>query len=287
MEHGLFAGEFADWWENTTSIAGKKDNVGWVVVGDAGNQGILNILNRISARKVSFQSNDLKRIDKPSSVLSQGRVIIIDDTGLGIKNNILKDRTESNSIENIRLFFSRQTNAFGIATSLNIEDTIVTPAVLVVSDQSTLGISREGGLASTRETEEDSYVSILSLVGRRMQSQDVMLDWHFVEEHSEDTLLHLTGIFSTEDDHLLLGEVDGDGGRRSHTSSISVGWEGTSIVDDIVRMETLEFFRTGANQHVAHEKSVIGTRRDNPHADSVALVPSCKAVDDVDSFPSV
>lgn len=37
-----------------------------------------------------------------------------------------------------------------------------------------------------------------------------MLNGHLVEENGEDTLLHLTSVLSTKDDHLLLGEVDGD-----------------------------------------------------------------------------
>jgi hypothetical protein len=32
---------------------------------------------------------------------------------------------------------------------------------------------------------------------------------------------------------------------------------------------------------------VVGARADDAHADAVALVPSCEAVDDVDAIPGV
>lgn len=82
--------------------------------------------------------------------------------------------------------------------------------MLVVTDQSTVGVGGEGGLASSGQTEEEGDIAILALVGGRVQGQDVVLDGHLVEENSEDALLHLTGVLGTQDDHLLLGEVDGD-----------------------------------------------------------------------------
>jgi len=65
---------------------------------------------------------------------------------------------------------------------------------------------------------------------------------HLVEENGEDSLLHLTGILGTEDDHFLVGKVDGHRGRRGHTSSVSVGWEGTTIVNCVIRVESLQLF---------------------------------------------
>ena len=99
-------------------------------------------------------------------------------------------------------------------TTLNVENTTVTPAVLIITNQSTVGVGRQGGLAGTRQAEEDSDISVLALVGRGVQRQDVVLDGHLVEENGENTLLHLSGVLSTEDDHFLLGKVDGDRGAE-------------------------------------------------------------------------
>lgn len=167
-----------------------------MLIGLAGDLSVLDVLDGVSA----------------TSILSQGDVVIVDLTCDGVKDNVLKDGAEADSVVDIGLLLSGEANALSIAATLDVEDTLVGPAVLVVTDQSTLGISRQGGLAGTRQTEEERNIALLTLVGRRVQSQDVVLDRHLVEQNSEDTLLHLTGILSTEDDHLLLAKVDGDGG---------------------------------------------------------------------------
>lgn len=226
-------------------------------------------------------------INIPAGVLGKGGVIVVNLTGGRVEDDVLEDGTELDGAENIGLLLGREANALGVTSTLDVEDTLVGPAVLIVTDKSTLGVGREGGLAGSRKTEEDSDVAVLALVGRRVESEDVVLDGHLVEEHSEDTLLHLAGVFGTEDDHLLLSEVDGDRRGRSHTSGESVGREGTGVVDDIVGVEALQLFPRWANQHVAHEEGVVCTSADNADADSVALVPSCVAVDDIDAVPGV
>jgi hypothetical protein len=42
-----------------------------------------------------------------------------------------------------------------------------------------------------------------------------------------------------------------------------------------------------SNEHIAHEESMVGTSTNNPDLDSVLLVPSRKAVHDVDTVSGV
>lgn len=114
-----------------------------------------------------------------------------------------------------------------------------------------------------------------------------MLDGHLVEEDGEDTLLHLTSILGTQDDHLLGGEVDGDGCGRGHTLGVSVGREGSGIVDGVVGVEVLELLTRRADEHVPHEQSMVGASADDTDADSVLLVPASIAVNDVDAVAGV
>ena len=51
----------------------------------------------------------------PSGVLGEGGVIVIDKTSLGVEDNILKNRTEFDGVENIWLFLSRKTDSLGVA----------------------------------------------------------------------------------------------------------------------------------------------------------------------------
>lgn len=127
-------------------------------------------------------------VDIPTSVLGEGGVVVVDLTGLGVEDDVLEDGAKADGAVNVGLLLGGQTNGLGVAAALDVEDTLVGPAVLVVTDEGTLGVGREGGLASTGKTEEDGDVAVLALVGRGVEGEDVVLDGHLVEEDGEDTL---------------------------------------------------------------------------------------------------
>lgn len=52
-------------------------------------------------------------------------------------------------------------------------------------------------------------------------------------------------------------------------------------------MEVVEIFPIRPDEHVAHEESMVGTSADNADLDTVLLIPSCKAVDNIDAIPGV
>lgn len=49
VEHGLLGGELGDWGQDTAGVAGEEDDVGGVAVGDAGDLGVLNVLDGVGA----------------------------------------------------------------------------------------------------------------------------------------------------------------------------------------------------------------------------------------------
>jgi hypothetical protein len=170
--HSLLGAELGDRREDTAGITCEEDDVGRVVAGDAGNLGVLDVLDGVGA----------------ASVLSESGVIVVDDSGGGVEDDILEDGAKLDGVENIRLLLGGETNTLGVATALDVEDTGVAPAVLVVADQGTLGVGRECCLASARETEEHGDVSVLTLVGGGVKGEDVVLDGHLVVKNSEDSL---------------------------------------------------------------------------------------------------
>jgi hypothetical protein len=194
MEHGLSAIELGDRRQDTTGIASEEDDVGGRVGGEARNLGVGDVLDGVGA----------------SGVLSEGSVVVVNLTGKRVEDNVLEDGTVSDSAVDIGLLLSRQANGLSVATALDVENTVVRPAVLVVTNESSVGVGGESGLASSRETEEKSDIAVLALVGGGVEGEDVVLDGHLVEENSEDSFFHFTSVLSTEDDHLLLLEVDGN-----------------------------------------------------------------------------
>lgn len=271
VEHGLLGGELGDWWEDTAGVAREEDDVGRVLLGDTWDQSVLDILNGVSA----------------AGVLSEGGVVIVNDARLGIENNVLKDGSEADGVEDIGFLLGGEADTLGVASTFDVEDATVTPAVLVITDQGTLWVSGEGGFAGAGQTEEDGNIAILALVGGGVQGEDVVLDGHLIEENGEDALLHLAGVFGAKNDHLPLGKVDGDRSSRGHAFGEAVCRERSGIVNHVVGMEALEFLGRGADKHVAHEESMVGTGADNADIDAVAFIPSSEAVDNVDAISGV
>ena len=52
-------------------------------------------------------------------------------------------------------------------------------------------------------------------------------------------------------------------------------------------MEVFEIFAFGSDEHVSHDESMVGTSTHDSDLDSVLLIPSCKAVDNVDAVSCV
>jgi len=61
-------------------------------------------------------------------------------SGVWVENNVLKNGSEFNGVIDVGFLLSGQTNGLCVATTLDVEHTTVTPAVLVVTDQGTVRI---------------------------------------------------------------------------------------------------------------------------------------------------
>lgn len=114
-----------------------------------------------------------------------------------------------------------------------------------------------------------------------------MFHRHFVEEDGENSLLHLSSVFSTQDDHFFFGKIDGNRSRRAHPSGVSIGRERPCIINGVVRVEFGKLFPRGTDEHIAHEQSMIGSSANNAHADPVSLIPASVAINDIYSVTSI
>ena len=50
-----------------------------------------------------------------SSVLGQGRIVVVDETSIGIENNVLENGAEADGIEDFWFFLGGQSNALSLA----------------------------------------------------------------------------------------------------------------------------------------------------------------------------
>ena len=143
---------------------------------------------------------------------------------------------------------------------------MVRPHVLVVTNRLMAGVDRQGSLARSGETEEQSHFLLLDAdVGRRVERQGVELDrlevvlqWQVRRARNRRsnlltmTLLHLVGVLGTQDDHLHALEVDLDRGGAGHAGGETVGRELAGVVDDEVGLAPVGEFLLGRT-----DKSVI------------------------------
>jgi hypothetical protein len=85
---------------------------------------------------------DLRNGVAGTRIFGQTAVVQVDLTSLCIDNYVLQNRAEPSSRRvNVRLSFGAQANDLCVAPTFHIEDAIIAPAVLVVSNQGSLGIS--------------------------------------------------------------------------------------------------------------------------------------------------
>jgi hypothetical protein len=143
--------------------------------------------------------NELQRVSA-SSVLGDANVIKINGTSV-VVNNILNNSAKLNCIVNLGLAFLGKSNALGIATSFNVEDTLIGPNVLVITNEKALRVSRQSCLSSSRETKEEGGGSIFALIARGVKGQDPTLH-HEIHHNGQDSLFHLTSVFGSKNDHL-------------------------------------------------------------------------------------
>ena len=61
-------------------------------------------------------------------------------------------------VVDIRLGFFIKVDNFSVAAALEVEYSVVVPAVLVITDEETLRVGRKSGLSGTGQTEEDSGI---------------------------------------------------------------------------------------------------------------------------------
>ena len=74
-------------------------------------------------------------------------VVKVHLTGVLIKDNVLQHSAKLDGVPDLRLILPLQIDALGVAAALNVEDTIVSPAVLIISNQRPSRVCGQCGLA--------------------------------------------------------------------------------------------------------------------------------------------
>ena len=138
-----------------------------------------------NARNASV-GNDLDGVRAPG-VLGNADVGVVGFTRNDVIDDVLEDRTETDGVVDLRLLLGGKVDTLGVAPSLDVENTVVRPDVLVIPDQLAVGIGRLCGLSRSRETEEACDITVLRTdVSRGMERELPELDGLEVVHDGED-----------------------------------------------------------------------------------------------------
>jgi len=210
MVHGLLSIEFRDWRHNSEGIAGEENNVLWMA-SDSWQLAIADMLERIANTSVSSLAN----------------VIVVDHTWsivVTVIYGVLDNGSEFHSIKNIGLFLTGKTISLGVAASFDVEHVGVSPHMLIITNQLSLRVTRQGGLTGSGKAKENGSVSLSAKVSRAMHGESTTLR-HVVVHDTKDSFLHLSSVGGSKNDEFLLGEVHIDGGLVSHVFQMRVRHE--------------------------------------------------------------
>src|SRR5579863_2257137 len=95
-----------------------------------------------------------------ASILGHAVVIQIETAGNRIEADVFQDGAEAaGATVDLGFGFRRKPNYLRIAAIFKVENTVITPAVLVIADEPAVRIGGERCLPCSRKPEEDSDVS--------------------------------------------------------------------------------------------------------------------------------
>ena len=92
-----------------------------------------------------------------TSILGNALIVEI-NLAVSINSYVLKQSISLDCIVDIGLGILIQVDNLSVAATFEVEYAVVIPAMLVITDQQTLRIGRQGGLTGSGQTEEDSGI---------------------------------------------------------------------------------------------------------------------------------
>ena len=220
---------------------------------------------------------------RDTSVLSDRLVCEVDLTLL-VYSNVLEECITTDGAIDGRLTLHAQVDHLSVAATLVIEDTIVIPSVLIVTDQETLGVSGEGGLTGTGETKEDGGMLAIHIrIGRGVHRGHATTGVEVIHV-AEHPLLHLTTIPGVEDHLLAAGEVEDNSSLRVETELLPVVHLCLGcIVDYEVRLtKVLKLLLGGTDEHIGDKVCLPSHLDDEADLDAGVLIGTAEGVHDVE-----
>ena len=171
-----------------------------------------------------------------------------------INSNVLKQSVTSDCIVDVGLGILVQIDNLCVTAALEVEHAVVVPAVLVITDQQSLGICGQCSLTCSGKSEEDCGILTVHIGVCGAVHGSNALKRQIVVHHGEHTLLHLSAVPCIHNYLLTAGNVERYTGLGIQTKLLEVlnlclG----CVVNNEVRLETLQLILCRLDEHVLNE----------------------------------
>ena len=239
----------------------------------------------LGGRSLRYGLDDVLDVEdrvRHARVLRYGLVGEVDRT-LRAYRHVLEQCVAADGVPDVGLVLLREVDDLGVAAALEVEDAVVVPAVLVVTDELTLRVGRQRGLTRTRQTEEDGRLALLVGVGRAVHRSNALQRQQVVHV-GEHTLLHLAAIPGVDDHLHLLREVEDNGRLGVQTEALEVLDLGLRGVEhhEVGLAVLLELGVGRTDEHVLDEVCLPGHLHDEADLQTRVLVGAAEGIHHVE-----
>ena len=235
---------------------------------DLAQHDVLDVINRIGDARI-LRHRLIRKVHVPSE----------------IDGHVLEKSITANSVVDVGLRLGVEVDDLRVAAALIVEDALIIPAVLVVTNQEALRVRRERRLARAGKAEEQRRILAVHIrICRAVHGGDA-LQREIVVHHREHTLFHLAAIPRIDDDLLTAREVEHD--RRLGVQAEIAEMHDARlrrIVDHEIGLEVLELLCRRTNEHIRHEMRLPRHFDDEADGHAGIFVGSAEGIDDKETL---
>src|SRR5215210_6934770 len=217
-----------------------------------------------------------------AGILRQHAVGVVYFARAPVHNHVLEHGPKADGVPDLGFLLGGEVYRLRVAAALEVEDSRIRPAVLVVADQTPLGVGGEGRLARAREPEEKRDVVFFTHVGRAVHGEDVAFGRQHEVQYRKDALLDLPRVGGAADQNDPALEVYTDEGLRLRGVLLGVSEESGDGYHGPVGLEGVELLLGGTPEELPGEQGLPGMLGHHMHVQAVAGVRAGVGVDHVD-----
>ena len=263
MKHGLMRGEPRNRRQHAKSISGQEHHV-LGMSRQSRDHGVIDEIHRIGG----------------AGIFGFAAVIVVGNASVRIEDDVFQHASKAQRIPDLRLVLVREFDALGVASALEVENSIGAPAVFIVADQSPGRIRGKRGLAGSGETEEKCAYAVVAHIGRAVHGKYIAGREQEVH-HAENGFLHFSRVGRAPNQHGSAGEVERNENLRIDAVALGVRLELGCANNSEFGMMCLHFLRRRPYKKLVHEQVVPRIFVDDPHRQAIFRIgPAEKILDE-------